>query len=307
MEWRTLRQGANSLRSVGAPNSLFAPLREQPPLSESLSQDSTDYLRFKEAIYRKTGIDLNLYKQQQMQRRLYNMVERAGLKTFEEYFALINREDSAFFSFLDRMTINVSELFRNPEKWQELQTYILPSLLKARSGLRIWSAGCSYGAEPYTLAILLDELSSGTQHILHATDLDRKMLAKAREGCFTTTDVKGVALPLLSRYFLTLDRAKERQSNPTLPIYQVKPEIRSGVAFQQHNLLADRFDKDYDLICCRNVVIYFTDEAKDRLYQQFVQSLRIGGFLFVGGTERILNYAEMGLESPYPFFYRRIR
>lgn len=307
MEQRTLRQGANSLRGGGVPNSLFAQLREQSTLCESQSQDSTDYMRFKEAIYHKTGIDLNLYKQQQMQRRLYNMVERAGLKTFEEYFALINSDENELFSFLDRMTINVSELFRNPEKWHEVQNSILPSLLKERSSLRMWSAGCSYGAEPYTLAVLLDQISSGMRYTLHATDLDRKILAKARDGYFTTTDVKGVAAPLLSKYFLTLDRAKELQSNPTVPTYQVRPEIRNRVSFQQHNLLADRFDRDYDLICCRNVVIYFTEEAKEHLYLQFVQSLRIGGYLFVGGTERILNYTEIGLESPYPFFYRRIR
>ncbi len=304
MESRLLGQEWNKTR-LSTPFSLKTKKEEAP--SDSQDHDSADYAFFKEAIYRKTGIDLNLYKQQQMQRRLYNMVERAGMKTFREYFEFINRDENEFFAFLDRMTINVSELFRNPEKWQELKNYILTPLLAERGSLRIWSAGCSYGAEPYTLAVLLDQISPGRRHILHATDIDRKILAKAKEGYFTSADVKGVEAPLLSKYFLTVDRGKEAVVNPTLPAYQVKPEIRSRVLFQQHNLLADRFDKEYDLICCRNVVIYFTDEAKDRLYQKFVASLKIGGYLFVGGTERILNYTELGLDSPYPFFYRRIR
>lgn len=280
---------------------------QQNAVPSPSQEDGKDYAQFKEAIYRKTGIDLNLYKQQQMQRRLYNMVERAGFKTFTEYFALLNRDENEMFAFLDRMTINVSELFRNPDKWLEVQKCILPPLLKERNALRVWSAGCSYGAETYTLAILLDQASGATRHAIHATDIDRKILLKAKEGFFTSADVKGVAPALLGRYFLDLNAGTEALHNPTAPSYQVKPEIRSRVIFRQHNLLADRFDKEYDLICCRNVVIYFTDEAKERLYHQFVQSLRIGGYLFVGGTERILNYADMGLESPYPFFYRRIR
>jgi chemotaxis protein methyltransferase CheR len=283
-----------------------ANLVEPPKRTDSQEIDSPDFAKFKERVYRKTGIDLNLYKQQQMQRRLFNMVERAGLRTFQEYFDLLDRDENEFFAFLDRMTINVSELFRNPEKWEELAKQVLPEILKARLNLKIWSAGCSYGAEPYTLTMLLTIAAPNGRHTLHATDIDQKILAKAREGKFTEADVKSVPPELLASSCTPLPLPANRL-NPTLPRFQVKPELRSKVMFRPHNLLADRFDKDYDLICCRNVVIYFTDEAKERLYEQFVQSLRVGGYLFVGGTERIVGYQSMGLDNPIPFFYRRVR
>ena len=143
----------------------------------------------------------------------------------------------------------------------------LPELLETRQSLKVWSAGCSYGAEPYTLLLLLLQKAKGGRHTLHATDLDKKILAKAQEGHFTEADVKNVPPKMLQEHFHTLSLPQNRQ-NPTLPKYQIKPDLRSKIAFRQHNLLADRFENDYDLICCRNVVIYFTDEAKDRLYEQ---------------------------------------
>ncbi len=269
-------------------------------------RDTEDYARFKASILKKTGIDLNLYKQQQMHRRLLNMVERIKVGDFMEYFHVLERDPQEFAAFLDRMTINVSELFRNPEKWQEMRTQVIPSLLTQKRALKVWSAGCSYGAEPYTLAILLDQLAPGVQHTLHATDLDQKILAKAQEGLFTHADVKNLDAAALERYFTPV-ASKAVPGMPDVgPAYQVKPTIRAKVTFRAHNLLADRFESGYDLICCRNVVIYFTDEAKDRLYERFYQALSPGGMLFVGGTERIFNFREIGFDSPLPFFYRRI-
>jgi chemotaxis protein methyltransferase CheR len=275
------------------------------PGEESI-EETPDYIQFKAKIFQKTGIDLNLYKQAQMHRRLFNMVERANLKTFMEYFALIERDENEYASFLDRMTINVSELFRNPEKWQELREKILPPMLERGAPLKVWSAGCSYGAEPYSLTILLDQIAPEMRHTIHATDLDRKILAKAMEGRFTPSDVKNLNEALLQKYFLPLgDMTRNDPASEFLPRWQVKPEIRARVHFRSHNLLADSFEADYDLICCRNVVIYFTDEAKNKLYERFAQSLKPGGVLFVGGTERIFQFREIGFDSPYPFFYRR--
>lgn len=262
-----------------------------------------DYQKFKEHIRRKTGIDLNLYRQQQMHRRLWSLVERAGKKSFLDYYALLESDPQEYAHFLDRLTINVSELFRNPDKWEELRTKVLPKLLSLGHPLRVWSAGCSYGAEPYSLAILLDQLAPNRPHTILATDLDRTILNKARQGRFSRADCKHLDEGTLQRYF-------EGAHNLSVPAdmdmcYTISPRIRQRVTFRAHNLLADPFEKDFDLICCRNVVIYFTEEAKDRLYRQFYQALRPGGYLFVGGSERIFNYRELGFETPSPFFYRR--
>ena len=266
-----------------------------------------DYTRFKTAFFKKSGIDLNLYKDQQMQRRLYNLVERANLKTFMEYFALLEADSAAYAGFLDRMTINVSELYRNPEKWAELREKILPPMLQANRPLKIWSAGCSYGAEPYSLAILLDQLTPKIRHTIHATDLDLKILAKAQQAFFSAADVRNLDEETRRRYFTPLPLSSSHlPPADAMPSLQLRPEIRERVTFRQNNLLADRFETDYDLICCRNVVIYFTEEAKDALYPRFRAALRPGGFLLVGGTERIFTCRDIGFESPYPFFYQRV-
>jgi chemotaxis protein methyltransferase CheR len=254
-----------------------------------------DYEVFKQRVYRKTGIDLNLYKAQQMHRRLMGLVERARLTTFSEYAQLIDRDPAELAVFLDRMTINVSELFRNPEKWDELRDRILQSLLKPGRPLRVWSAGCSYGAEPFTLAMLLDHLSPCVRHFLLATDIDRVILEKARHGIFTSADIKNVPRDYRRRYLAAHGEA-----------WQIVPSLRERVTFRAHNLLSDPFESDFDLIVCRNVIIYFTEEAKNLMLARFANSLKPGGMLFLGGTERIFNHREIGLESRIPFFYQRI-
>ncbi len=274
--------------------------------SEKDMDDTPEWAQFKVRVFKKTGIDLNLYKQQQMHRRLLNMVDRANLKTFGEYFELLEKDKHEYAVFLDRMTINVSELFRNPEKWAELREKLLPAMLKEKKSLKVWSAGCSYGAEPYTLAILLDQLAANRGHTLHATDLDQNILAKAREGRFTEADVRNIVPAVLTTYFAEDPKAAGAPLlADTTPRFQVLPRIRSQVAFRAHNLLADRFETGYDLICCRNVVIYFTDDAKNRLFEKFYAALAPGGIFFVGGTERIFNFREIGFTSPLPFFYQR--
>jgi len=298
---------------------MFVPTRR-----DNLIEETPDYIQFKSRVYFRTGIDLNLYKQPQMHRRLSALVERTGVSDFEQYYRLLERDPQEYETFLDRLTINVSELFRNPEKWEELGAKILTPMLEKNKPLRIWSAGCSYGAEPYSLTILLDQLGNREQdnslpnhlmtqspndpiaHTLHATDLDKNILAKAREGKFSRADMKSVPQSVQERYFTLLSEMRPSELPEFLPAFAVKPELRNRVAFRAHNLLADAFEKEYDLICCRNVVIYFTDEAKDKLYARFRDALKVGGVLFVGGTERIFNARELGLVSTVPFFYQRV-
>lgn len=252
-----------------------------------------DYLWFCQQVLRKTGLDLQQYKRPQMERRLRSMAERVGARNLEEYWNVLEKDSEQFSAFLDRITINVSELFRNPEKFDELRRLILPQLRQLSSSLKVWSAGCSYGAEPYSLAILLEEMRPISYQIL-ATDIDETILGKAREGYFAPEDMRNVSPEWRQKYFI-------QQGNR----YQVKPELKRHITFRKHNLLADPFDSGFHLIVCRNVVIYFTEEAKDRLYVRFYQSLVPGGVLFVGSTERIFNYRDIGFEMPLSFFYRK--
>jgi chemotaxis protein methyltransferase CheR len=254
---------------------------------------SDDYMWFCEQVLRKTGLDLQQYKRPQMERRLRSMAERVGARNLEEYWAILEKDQRQFNQFIDRITINVSELFRNPEKFDELRRVILPELRRLGSPLKVWSAGCSYGAEPYSLAILLEEMRPLSYHIL-ATDVDETILSKAKEGVFAPEDMRNVSPEWKQKYFVQQDDR-----------YQAKPELKRNIVFRKHNLLADPFDTGFHLIVCRNVVIYFTEEAKNRLYERFFQSLVPGGVLFVGSTERIFNYRELGFEMPLSFFYRK--
>lgn len=251
-----------------------------------------DFNSFKRKVKASYSLDLEAYKRPQMERRLRANMDKCGAKTFQQYFGMMEKNSALLDEFLDRVTINVSELFRNPEQFETLRSKVLPYLLSQSDTITAWSAGCSCGAEAYTLAILLDELAPGKRHTILATDIDDRMLARAQKGTYMEHEVRSVPKAKLLKYF-------ERKPDG----YVVDPKLKSIISFRKHDLLNDSFRTGFDLILCRNVVIYFTDETKAMLYRRFYQALRAGGFLFVGGTERISDYADMGYESRFPFFY----
>lgn len=253
-----------------------------------------DFQQFIEKVRKKTSIDLSLYKEQQMKRRLTTLRLKRGYGTFREYFEAIDSDSKLFEEFLDRITINVSEFWRNPNRWEVLRDRFIPELLNGTHSLKCWSAACSTGEEPYTLAMILSEKGILSRSRIIATDIDVNALAKAKIGVYPERSIRDVPADYIKRYFTI-------ESN----VYRVKDELKKAVTFQQGNLLLDRFDSNYDLIICRNVLIYFTDEAKEQLYRKFAQALKPGGILFVGSTEQIFSPENYGLESADTFFYRK--
>lgn len=196
--------------------------------------------------------------------------------------------------FLDRMTINVSEFYRNGKRWEILQTKIFPKLLANNKRLKIWSAACSTGEEPYTTAMVLSNHVPLSQIAIQATDLDENAIQRAKVGIYPERSLAEVPDEMKSKYF-------EQQNQ----FYKVDDAIKKTVTFRKHNLLNDTYEKNFDLIICRNVMIYFTEEAKDQIYQNFSDSLRSGGILFVGSTEQIFNPGKYGFETEDTFFYRK--
>ena len=263
--------------------------------------DDLGYAAFQRTVLRLTGVDLTSYRQGQMRRRLESLVQKAGSNGFGEYAKLLERNPARLQEFRDYFTINVTEFFRDVDRFRHLETRILPELLKSdgpakRSGLRVWSAACSIGAEPYSVAILLKELAPTLAHKIVATDVDMTVLGRARRGDgYLKADVKSVAAARLAKAFTTDEKGT----------YAIKPEYRSLVEFRQHNLLTQPPSGGFDLILCRNVVIYFTDEAKAQLYKNLVGALRRGGVLFVGGTEMVAGASGLGLTAAAPSFYRK--
>ncbi len=243
-----------------------------------------------------TGIDLNAYKNQ-IHRRVHMLMQRWNINNYEEYFDIIKQNDSKLREFLDYLTINVSEFFRNPNKWWELRDIILPTILKDRPSkkVKIWSAGSATGEEPYSLAILSLEAKLSSAHPVLATDIDEGAISIAKRGSYLKRQLINTPDEYLNRYFRTSD-------NET---YNVTEDVKSRVNFQRINLIEDTFLSDFDLILCRNVVIYFSSETKVNLYKKFSKALRPGGYLLVGSTEQIFDYRKLGFESAGAFLYRR--
>jgi chemotaxis protein methyltransferase CheR len=260
--------------------------------------DAWEYNYIRRQTLKLTGVDLNDYKAPQMQRRLLVYLTRSGYPNWPRFFQSLKTDTTALTQFKNYLTINVSSFFRDPVKYQHLQNVILPELLRHRTSLRIWSAGCSHGQEAYSTAILLAEATGlPFRHYILATDIDSSALERARAGGPYQADELTHILPNLRQQYFNLHPKG----------YQVADSLRRSLTFRQHNLLADPFTGSFDLIICRNVVIYFEPAAKEKLYRRFYEALRPGGVLFVGGTEIVSKAADIGFESAGISFYRRKR
>ncbi|TQR19775.1 CheR family methyltransferase [Psychrobacillus vulpis] len=253
-----------------------------------------DYIKFVESVKLKTGIDLAAYKEAQMRRRLTSLYEKKGYKNFVEFYQALDKDRDLMNEFLDRMTINVSEFYRNGKRWEVLQHKIFPKLLSENKRLKIWSAACSTGEEPYTTAMVLSNYVPLSQISVNATDLDENAIQRAKIGIYPERSLAEVPEDMKLKYF-------EQQGQ----FFKVDDAIKKTAHFKKHNLLKDTYEKNYDLIICRNVMIYFTEEAKDKIYHNFSESLRSGGILFVGSTEQIFNPSKYGFETEDTFFYRK--
>lgn len=251
---------------------------------------------FVNEVFKHFQLDLKGYKPHRVKRRTDILLRKHNVTSYKEYMKLMLSDEKKKDEFLDKLTINVTEFFRNPEKWNSIKQKYLPQMLKETGGkLKIWSAGCSSGEEPYTWAILLEELRASSSAKIMATDIDVGVLAKAKKGIYEERAFTSTDDAIVKKYFKKLEDSD----------YEVMPSVKNRVTFSRHNMLQDRFEKNLDMISCRNVVIYFEMETKNILYKNFVDSLRPGGILFVGSTERIFNYRQLGLKVVEPFFYQK--
>lgn len=253
------------------------------------------YQEFVNEFYELTKINLLLYKENQMKRRINSFIEKYGYNGYESFYNAIKVDLALYDAFLKHITINVSEFFRNPQQWNTLEKEILPKLISKKRTINIWSSACSRGQEPYTLAMVLSRLLPiGTFKIL-ATDIDEQVLQSASKGEYIDKELINLSEEQLKMFFY-----KEGKN------YIIKPEIRRCIEFKKLNLLEDKYPEGMDLIICRNVLIYFTEEAKKLVYTKFSKSINSGGILFVGSTEQILVPANYEFMVENTFFYRKM-
>lgn len=251
------------------------------------------YLYFASRLQTLSGLDILLYREEQMKRRLQDLCRLEGFAGLQE---LADRLEDLTLrkKVMTYLTINVSEFFRNPSLFNRLKEVYLPTLLKQNHPLRILSAGSSNGCEAYSLAIFLNELGVSSFEII-GIDFDRDCVLASRFGVYKEEHMKNVSPDRLQRYFtVTSDQN-----------YQINPEIKKNVHYRQGDLLAGRLPKETDLILCRNVMIYFSEEAKNLLFQKFNQALKPGGYLFLGATETLFQSERFGLKAVGPFFYQK--
>ena len=257
--------------------------------------DDQEYQYLKRKIMKLTNIDLDSYKSQQMRRRLNMFFAHTGAKNVVDYGHMLEQDQGMLRELRNFLTINVSEFFRDSSPFEQLRTLILPQLLRNNPRLNIWSAGCSHGEEPYSVAMILESVSPHHNHRILATDVDEGALKQARAGGpYSPAEVKNAPSTLLRKYFTSSNEG-----------YMVIDKIRQRVGFRQQNLLCDEFEKGFDLIICRNVTIYFTDETKRELNKKFYHSLKDGGVLFTGGTEVMLDVASVGFKGLGASFYQK--
>jgi chemotaxis protein methyltransferase CheR len=261
-------------------------LQHQPP---------DEYVIFCEGVRALAKIDLLQYKRPQMERRIRSFAERLGITDLGEYLQLLRAEPERLGEFLDRTTINVSQLWRNPAQWQMLGEHILPALA-ATGRIRAWSAGCSYGAEAFTLAAVALTTVPRASLEIQGTDIDPRMVERARTGRFSLEDARSAPPELLERWF-------KREGDDE---WVAKPALRMLPRFEVGDLLRMPARRGaFDLVLCRNTVIYFDEPVRNALHERLAASLRPGGYLFIGSTERVTSPGEIGLEPVQSFVYRK--
>jgi len=254
-----------------------------------------DYEYFIKEVEKLTQIDLSAYKQNQMKRRIDALISKHKIDGYEPYVRVLKTDKVKYDEFVDYITINVSEFYRNPEQWKVLTEKVFPDLVKNfGQTLKIWSAACSTGDEPYSLVMALSDFVPLNRIQIMATDINDLVIEKAKIGLYSEKSISSVPEDKKKEFFT-------KNGN----FYQISDRVKKCVTFKQHNLLKDPYPTGMHLIVCRNVLIYFTEEAKDEVFEKYYRSLADNGVLFIGSTEQILKYKEIGYKRMDSFFYRK--
>jgi chemotaxis protein methyltransferase CheR len=259
-----------------------------------------------EKISRARGVCCDAYKNRCLKRRLAVRMRARGVHTFDDYSRVLDGDPREYDQLLDALTINVTKFFRNTETWSALSPYLDERWRTREGGLRVWSAGCASGEEPHTIAIVMAETARRTDtlgwlpraHVL-ATDVDRESLERAQAARYSASAFSEMPMELQRRY---LEPAAEDGTRAPLAA------VRRLVTVRRHDLtLGPPPEGPFDLVVCRNVVIYFDRPTQERLFQLFAAALRPEGLLVLGKVETLLGPArdQLRLEDPRERIYRR--
>ena len=284
--------------------------KRTPENLTSVTMSDRDFSLFSELIQNVCGIKMPLAKKTMLEARLRKRMRVLGLGSFREYWNYVDSPQgkmSELVNMIDVVTTNKTDFFREPAHVEYLYNEALPELL-ARAGtgkypgLRIWSAGCSTGKEAYTLAMILKEYSrneGGLDFSIHGTDISTKALESAARGIYNQEKAETIPVAYRQKYLL-------RSRDPEKQLIRVAPEIRSHVTFSRLNFLDENygFDLPFDVIFCRNVIIYFDRENQQRILSRVCRNLVPGGYLFTGHSET-LHGMTLPIRPMAPSVYRK--
>lgn len=273
----------------------------------TVTMSRADFSRIKEFIYTECGINITDVKKMMLEARLKKRLRILGLQSFTQYCDYLFspqgiEEESAH--MIDQVTTNKTDFFREPAHYDYLTSKVLPEITRSKRHIAIWSAGCSTGEEPYTLAMVTMEYLNGQQGIdflILATDISGRVLEKARLSVYEQERVNPIPMTLQKKYLL---RSKDRSRG----LYKIVPELRTHVQFRRLNFMDGDFGfrEKMDIIFCRNVIIYFDKPTQERLLNRFCDHLSIDGYIFMGHSETILGM-KVPLVQVAPTIYRRLR
>ena len=270
-------------------------------MADSVFFSDSDFEQYRSLIYKESGIHFTATNRSILESRLKERLRDQNIDSVKTYFLTISKDQGELKSFLDSITTNLTRFFRNQAHFDALEHYIIPELIKIKQSgekiIRIWSAGCSTGEEPYTIAMLLNEiLPPPWKFEIIASDLSLKCLMTAKEGFYNDSRIVGIPEAYLKKYF-----------DKVAGGYKVRQEIMSKIRFDYHNLNNESGLRNQDIVFCRNVIIYFDEAAQLAVIRRFWDSMSSKSFLFIGHSESLF-----GMDTKFEFvktdwatFYRK--
>jgi chemotaxis protein methyltransferase CheR len=260
-----------------------------------------DFGLYRTLIYNESGIHFTPTNRSILESRLKEQLREKSLDSVKAYFSIISKDKEELKKFLDSITTNLTRFFRNQAHFDALERFVVPELLKSKKGgsntLKIWSAGCSTGEEPYTIAMLMqDILPPPWKYEIVASDLSLKSLMTAKEGFYAESRITGIPDAYLKKYFDKVEGG-----------YKIRGDLMSKIRFDYHNLKNDSGLRNLDIVFCRNVIIYFDEAAQNAVINRFWDSMAPKSFLFIGHSESLF-----GMDTKFEFvktqwatFYRK--
>jgi chemotaxis protein methyltransferase CheR len=260
-------------------------------MAEPVFLNDADFELYRALIYKESGITFTPTNRSILESRLKERLREKNIASVKEYFTTISSNQGELKSFLDSITTNLTRFFRNQAQFDALEKHVIPELIniKKASGnntIKFWSAGCSTGEEPYTIAMLMSEiLPPSMRYEIVASDLSLNCLMTAKEGFYADNRIDGIPDNYLKKYFDKVDGG-----------YKIRSDIMSKIRFDYHNLKNDSGQRNLDIVFCRNVIIYFDEAAQLGVINRFWDSMASKSFLFIGHSESLF-----GMDTKFEF------